>query len=60
MLCSGKRYQRVAEMSEIADLLKTWMGEAHSKACRQEERREQAGSEFVTQKNEPNLRAEAL
>ena len=37
MLCSGKRYQPVAEMSEIADLLKTWMTEA----CRQEERREQ-------------------
>ena len=37
MLHSGKCYQPVAEMSEIADLLKTWMAEA----CRQEERREQ-------------------
>ena len=34
---SGKRYQPVAEMSEIADLLKTWMAEAR----RQEQRREQ-------------------
>ena len=37
MLRSGKRYQPVAEMSEIADLLKTWMAEAR----RQEEGREQ-------------------
>ena len=37
MLRSGKRYQLVAEMSEIADFLKTWMVEAR----RQEDRREQ-------------------
>ena len=43
MLCSGKHYQPVAEMSEIADLLKTWMAEAR----RQEERREQEQVRYI-------------
>ena len=37
MLCSGKRYRSVSEILEVADLLKTWMAEAH----RQEERWQQ-------------------
>ena len=46
MLCSGKRYQPVAEMSEIADLLKTWMAEAR----RQEERWEKERDRYAEER----------
>ena len=49
MLRSGKRYQPVAEMSEIADLLiKTWMAEAR----RQEERPEQEQVRYAEERAE--------
>ena len=42
MLRPGKRYQPVSEMSEVADLLKAWMAEAH----RKEERWEQGRAHY--------------
>ena len=39
MLRSGKCYQPVSEMSEVADLLKTWMAESRKQEQRHEEER---------------------
>ena len=55
MLCSGKRYQPVVEMSEIADLLlKTWMAEAR----RQEERPEQEQVRYTEERAKEQRRYE--
>ena len=54
MLRSGKCYQPVSEMSEVANLLKTWMAEAR----RQEERREQERARYEEERAEERRRYE--